>query len=145
MKRIILLSLLLVFSLTGCSLFRGGSSNRKGINGGSPEERAMFADAINEAYNQLNRSGHFPRVKPYDGWRINLEVKPTLAVKNGRGVMRWDNPQKTRWTYATATTSTRVEYARPFRKDTAIHEAKHLLLFKYGYRTESRNHDPRAF
>lgn len=119
-----------MFLQTGCR-----SRSPKGLHGGTDAERGMAKAALDDAYRFLHGTGHFPNVKPYDGWTLRLNPVGQDHVFPG-------HPGKT---YAVAYGSHAVTFKRPMFGNMMFHEMKHILLERYGYSAESRSHDRRAF
>lgn len=130
---------LLVF-LSGCSTL--GKSDKKGIQGGTEQERNMLRSGLNDAYKHLKETGRYPRIKPYSEWYIKLEAVPAVGVEREGGVIRYVDGG---YVVGSAYGSSKVKYARPVKGPTMFHEAIHLLMHHAGYVEESAAHQHPAF
>lgn len=134
-----ILALTVIIGLSGC----GSNGGSKGISGGTSQENDMMRVALNDAYNHLVRTGHFPNVKPYSGWAFTMSPQPTIETVKGYPVWKV-GPSGEKW-IANAYGYRKMAYGRPLFGDTAFHEALHVILERGGYSAESVAHDRRAF
>jgi len=108
---------------------------RNGIKCSDPAVKAVYERAIVEANRRLNKD-HFPRTGPLKGQLI-VEVVP-----DGSDMI----PTQAREVGA-AFGSRKIQVWHKWRLsfELAVHECTHILMYQAGYRSESSEHDLRAF